>query len=195
MTQPGAGPDQRIHRDANLLRDLIGGLKTDAVDVLGKGVGVAAHFLDGVFAVGLVNAHRPAGADPVGMEEYHDVSDDLLLGPRLLDPLPAPGADALDFLQSRGLRLNHVENLFTKLLHQLLGIDRADALDHAAAQIFLDAFLGRGRGAVQHLGPELEAELPILHPAAFRRHPFTRTYRWQGANDSDLIALSLGLDL
>jgi len=61
---------------------------------LGQPVGVAADFFDGVLAVGLVDAHRPAGADPVGVQKDHDLTDDLLFHPCLLDPLPALGADA-----------------------------------------------------------------------------------------------------
>ena len=43
--------------------------------------------LDGVLAVGLVDAHGPAGADAVGVQEHHDVADDLLLRPGFLDAL------------------------------------------------------------------------------------------------------------
>ena len=60
------------------------------------------------------------------------------------------------------------------LCHQLLGVDGADALDHAAAQVFLDALLGGRRGAVEHVGAELEAELPVLRPSGLRRSPIPR---------------------
>jgi len=108
------------------------------------------------------------------VQEHHDLADGFLLRPRVLDQPAAFGADAVQFLQTGRLGFDDFKNLLAEFVHELLGIDGADAFDHAAAQIFLDAFLGGGRGAVQHLGPELEAELPILHPAAFSRHPFHR---------------------
>src|ERR1700722_3594647 len=37
--------------------------------------------------VGLEDANRPGGADPVAVQEDHDLSDDLLLGPGVRDPL------------------------------------------------------------------------------------------------------------
>ena len=171
MAQTGAGPDQRIHRDTDLLCDLVGGPEADAVNVLGQRVGIGLNLLDCALTVGFVDAHRPAGAHAVAVQKNHDLADDLLFRPRILYPLPAFRADAIQFLQPRRLGFDHVENLLAELMHQLLGVDRADALDHAAAQIFLDALLGCRRGAGEHLGPELKAELPVLYPAAFRRHP------------------------
>jgi len=68
------------------------------------------------------------------------------------------------------------------------------AIDHAAAEMFLDAFFRRRRGAGQHLGAELKAELLVLHPAALRRHPFTGADGWQRTDDRDLIAVALGFN-
>ena len=48
---------------------------------------------------------------------------------------------------------------------------------------------------VQHLGPELKPELLVPHPSAFSGHPFTGADGGQGADDRDLIAVPLGLDL
>ena len=51
--------------DADLLSNLVGGLEADAVDVLGQAVWVGLDLLNRALAVGLVDAHRPAGADAV----------------------------------------------------------------------------------------------------------------------------------
>ena len=185
MVQTGAGTDDRVVRDADLLRDLVGGLEADAVDVLGQAVWVGLDLLDRALAVGLVDAHRPAGADAVAVEEHHDLADDLLLGPGFLDALAALGADAVHVLQPGGLLLDDVENLLAELLHQLLGVYGADALDHAAAQVLLDALPGGGRGAVEHVGAELEAKLPVLDPAALGGHPLPGADRSQGADHGD----------
>ena len=48
------------------------------------------------------------------------------------------GADAIDLAQAVRLCLDHIEYPFAKHPNQLLGIDRADAADHAGAKVFLD---------------------------------------------------------
>ena len=49
--------------------------------------------------------------------------------------------------QAFGVRLDNVENILAERLHETLGIDGANAADHAGAEIFLDAFNdGRSRG-------------------------------------------------
>src|SRR4029077_4279614 len=45
--------------DAELHRDGVGGLETDATDVARQSIRVFGHNLDGARAVGLVDAHRP----------------------------------------------------------------------------------------------------------------------------------------
>jgi hypothetical protein len=45
-------------------------------------------------AVGLEDAHRPGGADPVAVKEDHDLPDNLLLGPCVRDPFGSNRADA-----------------------------------------------------------------------------------------------------
>jgi len=92
------------------------------------------------------------------------------------------------------LMLDDVKDALAKFAHQLLGKNGADALHHATAQVFFDAFLGGRRGAGQHLGFELEAELAVLDPAAFRRHPFTGADGRQGADHRHQVALALGFD-
>src|ERR1035438_8659811 len=84
------------------------------------------------------------------------------LRPGFLDALAALGADAVHVFQPSGLLLNDVEDALAELSHQLLGVNGADALDHAAAQVFLDALLSRRRGTVEHVGAELEPELAVL---------------------------------
>ena len=81
------------------LGDGVRGLEADAVDVEGQPVGVLGDPGDGLVPIGLVDAHRPRGADPVGLEEDHDLADHLLLGPGPGDPLLALGADAGEFEQ------------------------------------------------------------------------------------------------
>src|ERR1019366_551738 len=100
--------------------------------------GVGLDLFDCPLAIGLVDANRPARADAVRVEENHDLADDLLLGPGLLNPRPALWSNAVNILQPGGLLLDDLENLLAELLDQLLGVNGADALDHPAAQVFFD---------------------------------------------------------
>ena len=134
-----ARPDDGIPGDANFLRDLIRGLEPDAADVLGERVGIGAHGLNGLLPVRFEDADRAAGADTVGVQEDHDLPNRPLLLPCLLDAPPAFGTDAADFLQLRRGFFNHRQDLLAEFLDHLLRVHRADALDHSAAQIFLDA--------------------------------------------------------
>ncbi len=149
MAHPGLRPHQGVARDAQALGDGVGGLEADAVDIEGQAVGVLAHLLDGLVAVGLVDAHGARGADPVGLEKHHDLADDLLLGPGAGDPLLALGADALEFPQPFGVLLDDLEHRLAKGLDQLLREVRPDALDHARAQVLLDAVEGARRNDAQ----------------------------------------------
>jgi len=83
----------------------------------------------------------------------HDVANDLLFRPRRLDLLPSLGADAVHVFQPGRFILDDIENLLPEIIHQLLGVNRPDALDHPTAQVFFDAFLGRRRAAGKHFRP------------------------------------------
>ena len=74
-------------------------------------------------------------------------------------------------------------------------VNGADALHHAAAEVFLDALSDGGRGAGEHLRPELLAELPVLDPAALGIDPFAGADRGQRSNHADQITVALGLGL
>ena len=135
---PGAQSDHGGLFDAELHRDRVGALETNASDVPGKPIGVLGHDLHGVRAVGLEDANRPGGADPVAVQEDHDLPDDLLLGPGVRDPLGSNRADARHLAKPIGLGLDDVEDLLPEGLDHLLGIDGPDAPDHPGAEIFLD---------------------------------------------------------
>jgi hypothetical protein len=74
-------------------RDLVRRLEADAADVAGEPVGVLAHHLHGVVAVGLENPHRARRAHPVAVQEHHDLPHHLLLGPGRADPLRTQPTD------------------------------------------------------------------------------------------------------
>src|SRR5205823_1003401 len=87
-------PDQRCLFDAELRRDLIGGDKADAADVASEAVRVLGDQLNGIGTIGFVDPHRPRGADAITVQEQHDLTDNLLLGPAPDDLAGALWADA-----------------------------------------------------------------------------------------------------
>ena len=102
----------------------------------------------------------------MAVQEQHDLADHLLLGPAAADPLGALGPDAGDLLETLGRLLDGVEHGRSEGLHQLAGVDRADALDHAGAEIALDAFQRGRRGGLEEGGLELQPMGAVVHPDA-----------------------------
>ena len=129
----GANPHHSVLGDADLCRDLVGRLEADAADVTRQAVWVLADDRDGLGTIGLVDPHRPAGADAMGVQEQHDLAYDLLLGPAGGDAFCALGADALDLAQAPAQPRSRQTQL-AESLHQALGIGWSDAADHARAQ-------------------------------------------------------------
>ena len=80
--------------------------------------------------------------------------------------LRAHFADAVDFAQALGRLLDDVEHRRAEGLDQPAGIDRADALDHARAEVALDAGQGGRRRDLDEHGPELPAVFAIGDPVA-----------------------------
>jgi hypothetical protein len=75
---PCSQSDHRRLFDAGLRCNGVPGLETDATNIPGEPIRVLRHDLDGVRPVGLEDANRPGGADPVAVKEDHDLPHDLL---------------------------------------------------------------------------------------------------------------------
>ena len=165
-TQEGVG------LQAQFLGNTIGGMKADAVDVPCEPVGIGPDHLDRLRAIALVDPDGAVRAESMRVKKEHDVTDHFLLRPRILDSLATLPADALDFLKAFGLVLDDVEDLIPEFLHELGGIDRADPLDHAAAEVFLDPLQRSGGLGLELMGLQLDPMLTILFPGALCGHPF-----------------------
>jgi hypothetical protein len=129
------------------------------------------------------------------VEKDHDVANDLLLGPGALDALTTLSADSINVYQPCRFLLDDVENLLAELRDQLLCVNVSDSFNHAASQIFLDAFLSCRRGAVEHHGLELESKLADLNPAAFGGYPFSGADRGERADFGHQVAVPLRFHL
>ena len=190
----GAHPDHRRLVDAEPHRDRIGGLEADAANVARQAVRVLRHDLDRIGAVGLEDAHRACRAHAMAVQKDHDLAHDLLLGPGAGDALGAHRPDAGHLAQAIGLGLDDVEHLVAECLDQLLGVDRADAADHAGGEILLDA-VGRGRGrAAQKAGLELLAMGAVVDPFARRGDPLAGGDRGGVPDGGHQVAVPARLD-
>ena len=102
----------------------------------------------------------------MGVQEHHDLADDLLVGPAGGD-LPGPLlTDAADLAQALRSLLDDVEYRRAEGADQPAGVDRADAFDHAGAEVALDAGERVRRSDLDEHRAELPAVLPIGDPAA-----------------------------
>ncbi len=162
----GAHADHRRLFDAELHGDGVGGLEADAPDIARQPIGVLGHDLDGVGTIGLENPHRPRRANTVAVQEDHDFPHRLLLGPGSENAGSANRPDAIDLAQPVRGCLDDVEYLLAKGAHELLCVNRANALDHARREVLLDA-VGGGRGrCAQEARFELLAVSAVVDPFA-----------------------------
>ena len=166
VADAGTDPDQRRLLDPDLGRDLIRGAEPDPADVPGQTVGILADHPHGIAAIGLVDPHRPRGADAVGVQEQHDLPDDLLLRPAGDDPRRTLGADTGHLPQALRLLLDEIEHRLSEAPHQPLGVDRADAADHARGEIPLDPLQRCRRAGLEEGRAELLAVGAVVHPGA-----------------------------
>ncbi len=74
-------------------------------------------------------------------------------------------------MKATGFGFDHVEHLLAKDPHQLLGVDRADAADHAGREVLFDAVDRCRRRGTQKPSLELLAMGAIVHPITRRRDP------------------------
>ena len=190
----GPGSDHRRLLDPEPGRDLVGALEADAADVAREPVGVFGDHLDGIRAVGLEDPHRPRGADAVAVQEQHDLADHLLVGPAAPDALGALGPDPGHLPQALGALLDGVEHALGERLDQLAGVDGADALDHAGAEIAFDALERGRRGGLEEGGLELEPVGPVVDPGAAGLDELAGADRGRGADHGHQLPLAADLD-
>jgi hypothetical protein len=191
-SEPGA--QVGLLANAQALGDHVGRLEADALDVAGQAVRILPDSLNGRAAVGLEDAEGPAGAHPVPVQEDHDLPDGLLLLPGGGDHFLAVLADAIDGSKVVRVAVDDREGSLLERLHDPAGEHRADAFDHAAGEVLLDA-LDRGRRhRAQDVRLELLAVLLVDGPAALDLHPLPGPNFRQRADDGHQIAMAPGLD-
>ena len=128
------------------------------------------------------------------VQEQHDLADHLLLGPAGDDAGRALRADAGDLAQAVRLLLDQVEHGLAEGTDQLLRIDRADAADHAGAEVLLDALQRGRRGRLQEGGLELQAMGAVVDPGPRCADELAGRDQRRVADHGDGVALAARLD-
>ena len=93
-----------------------------------------------------------------------------------------------------GCRLDDVEHLLAEGAHELLGVDRADAPDHAGGKVLLDAFDRRRRRGAQEARLELLAVGAVVDPFARRGDPLAGRNGGGMADHGHQVAMPARLD-
>jgi hypothetical protein len=194
VADAGTDPYQGGLLDPDLGRDLVRGAEPDSADVPGQTVRVLADHPHGIIAIGLVDPHRPRGTNAVGVQEQHDLPDNLLLCPASDDPCRTLDADTGNLPQTLRLLLDEIEHRLAEATHQPLGIDRANPPDHSRSEIPLDALKRCRRAGLNEGRAELLAVCPVVHPGATHLDEFAGADHRRVADHGDQVPLAPGLD-
>ena len=134
---------------------------------------------------GLEDLDRIGRGDAVPLEEEHHLADLALLRPGRGDALLPDRPDARDLAQPPGRLLDDLERLLAERLDQPLREDGPDPLDHAGAEVLLDAGDGGGNDGLVPLDLELLAELRVVGPPPVDAERLPGGETQDGADDGD----------
>ena len=155
--------------NAQLLRDLVCGAKTDPPDIIRQTKRIFPDNCYALIAILFVYPRRVGSVHAVILQKQHHILD-------LLLPLPALGnlihplfADALHFQKLFDICFNDLQRVRAELLHDPLCEFRPDPLDQPGTQIFFNA-VNRGRhGLFPALRHKLPAVLRVHLPVSLRQ--------------------------
>jgi hypothetical protein len=128
------------------------------------------------------------------VQEQHDVAHRPLLAPGGREAFGEPAPDARHLAQALRLALDHLEHPVAERRHQLFGHGTADALDHARAEVRLDALERARRHGDQRMRPELQAIAGAGAPFPIRAHHLARRDLGAFADHRHRLALLGELD-
>jgi hypothetical protein len=144
VENPGVDALRAGGGQAEVARDLVGGLEADPFDLAADAVWFSSQDFLRFLAIGLHDAEAERVGDAVGLQEDHDLAQGLLVLPGGLDRFGAAWADAVDFAQAGRLVGDDVEGAHPELGDDLVRVGLADALDEPAPEVLTDAVDGRG---------------------------------------------------
>ncbi len=165
-----AGFDARgvIGSQPQRLGDAVSGFETHPEDIPRQAVRIGLHHMHGLVAVLLVDLDRQVGADPIRVQEEHDLFDLALLLPGLGDHAHPLGTDVRDLLQALRLVFDHLQGGCAEVSDDALGKPRPNATHQSRAQVAADAGDGCRQSLLAHLYLELQAVFRVGDPLPFK---------------------------
>ena len=112
---------------------------------------------------------------------------DLLFRPAGDDPCRTLGADTGHLAQALRLLLDEIEHRLSETPYQPLGVDRADAADHARGEVPFDPLQDCRRADLEEGCAELLAVGAVVHPGATHLDKFAGADHRRVADHSDLV--------
>jgi hypothetical protein len=190
MAQPGSDPELVVV--ANTLRSghLIGRHKADPDDLICQAVGGALDDLDGLLAIGAIDAHGQPRRDTMTLQQRHQRFDPLLLVPGANNGIGLFPPDAGHVVQQPGLVLDNLQCIRTEGIHDALGHHRPDAFDQAGAKVLADTLGIRRQDRLPGSRRELPAVIGMAGPFAFEAQRFPDLHADEFPNHRDKVALA-----
>ena len=127
----------------------------------------------------------------MSLQEKHDVLDFLLLLPALFDLLDPHFPDPGNRIEPVRVGLDDLKGVLAKFLDDLLRVLRADALDQAAAKVFLDPEYSGRQCLLECLHGELPAVFRIHPPASAKLQNGSHMDIRHGADNGHKVRISL----
>ena len=191
--QAGVQPGRGVVREAQVDRDPVGGPKADAVDLPGHPVGFGLEDRLGLGAVAVDELDALAGRHPVGLQENVELPLRALAIPGLLDRPGPLLADAGDLPEAAGLLAQDAKGVRSEGVHDLVGVDLADAGHQAAAEVLADPVDARGQFAAELGDLELGTVLGVARPLAGEVERLAAFHPGKGPDDRHQFAAGLAL--
>src|SRR5208283_4290899 len=124
----GAGALNRVARDAEFLRDGVGGAKSDAMNGAREYVRIAPYDVERVLAIELVDAPCVRGSQAVPAQKDRQLAKTGRVAPRCLDCPRNYGSDPGDFAHAFGSVVEHFAERVSEIFGDSTRERRADAL-------------------------------------------------------------------
>ncbi len=174
--------------------DFVGGFKADAIDFAGDPVGFGGENGLGLGPVGFVELHALAGGDAVSLEEDIEFAEGPLVIPSGLDGGGAFFTNSGDDAEATAFLGEDAKGIGAKGVHDLVGVNFADAGHETASEVFADTIHSGREGGLKRADLELESVLTVAGPLALQMQRLTALDTGQRAGDGGFLFALAGAE-
>ena len=191
INNAGLGPQFRIFWKSKLFGNPVCNYKADTKNIHAEAIGVLLHKGNGSIVVSLVYFRGISGADTMGLQKQHDLTNLLLVFPGLLDQGDPFCPDPFDFFQTLYLVLDNIKGFFPEFFDDAVRHLGAQAFDHAGTQVSSNAVNGCRHGGSVGMNLELVTIFRVMHPFPFQVQNFSRGGRRDVSDNGNEVPLAL----